>query len=63
MSVYPGDSKQYEIAKSKGKAIYYDNLSLSNYKNDYIKVIDCSYDDSGYKKIKYDNQTKGAIIW
>lgn len=63
VSVYPGDSKQYEIAKSKGKAIYYDNLSLSNYKNDYIKVIDCSYDDSGYKKIKYDNQTKGAIIW
>lgn len=54
VSVYPADVKNYERAKSQGKAIYYNNVNLSNYKNDYIKVIDCSYDDSGYKKIKYD---------
>lgn len=63
VSVYPADVKNYEKAKSKGKAIYYNNVTLSNYKNDYIKVIDCGYDDSGYKKIKYDKQTKDSVIW
>ena len=63
VSVYPADVKNYEKAKSQGKAIYYNNVTLSNYKNDYIKVIDCDYDDSGYKKIRYDKQTKGSVIW
>lgn len=52
VSVYPGDIQSYERAKNKGKAIAYNNVSLGKYKNDYIKVIDCQYDESGYKKIK-----------
>ena len=63
VSVYPSDIKSYEVAKKNGKAIYYNNIKLSNYKNDYIRVIDCIYDDSGYKKMKHDTQTKNSVIW
>ena len=63
VSVYPGDVKNYELAKRNGKAIYYNNIKLSNYKNDFIKVIDCSYDDSGYKRINHDTQKKSSVIW
>lgn len=63
VSVYPADVINYERAKSKGKAVFYNNVTLSSYKNDYIRIIDCDYDESGYKKIKYDTQTKGSVIW
>ena len=38
-------------------------MNLSNYKNDYIKVIECEYDEAGYKRVKYDKGTRNATIW
>lgn len=63
ISVHPCDVKSYDIAKQQGKAIFYDRVLLSKYKNDYIKVIECEYDETGYKRIKYDNATRSATIW
>lgn len=63
ISVHPCDVKSYDRAKQQGKAIFYDRVSLSKYKNDYIKVIECEYDESGYKRIKYDSATRSSIIW
>lgn len=60
VSVYPYDVKSYENAKAKGNAVYYNRVNLSSYKNDYINVIDCQYDESGYKRIKYN---ENSIIW
>ena len=62
VSVYLGDIQNYERARSKGRAIPYDRLSLSKFKNDYIKVIDCIYDESGYKKKKYNEGYDKAIM-
>ena len=62
VSVYPTDVYSYEYAKSKGKALFYNKVNLSNHKNDYIKVIDCIYDESGYKKKKYDVNKSNSVI-
>ncbi|GEQ21840.1 CRISPR-associated helicase/endonuclease Cas3 [Clostridium butyricum] len=63
VSVHPNDVKNYEKAKRNGGAVFYNSVMLSQYKNDYIKVIECKYDDAGYKKIKYDKGTRDATIW
>ncbi|SFU69161.1 CRISPR-associated helicase, Cas3 family [Clostridium sp. DSM 8431] len=63
VSVYLGDIQNYERARSKGTAIPYDRVSLSRFKNDYIKVIDCIYDESGYKKKKYGEEFNKAVIF
>ena len=63
VSVHPCDVKSYDRAKQQGKAIFYDRVLLSKYKNDYIKVIECEYDEVGYKRIKYDKETRSATIW
>lgn len=54
VSVYPMEIKNYERARSNGKAMYYDKVMLSNNPKDCIKVIECEYSEVGYKKIKYD---------
>lgn len=63
VSVYPMDVKNYERAKISGKAMYYDNIMLSNNAKDYIKVIECEYDKVGYRKMKYEKETRKATIW
>ena len=63
VSVHPSDVKRYDKAKQQGKAIFYDRVLLSKYKNDYIKVIECEYDEVGYKRVKYDKETRNATIW
>lgn len=63
VSVYPIDVKNYERARSNGKAMYYDKVMLSNNPKDCIKVIECEYDEVGYKKMKYDKQTRKAGIF
>ena len=51
LSVPLYDVKNYERAKRSGNAIAYSNIRLSNY--EYIKVIECNYDDVGYKNIDF----------
>ena len=63
VSVYPMDIKNYERAKSSGKAMYYDSVMLSNNAKDYIKVIECEYDEGGYRKMKYEKETRKSTIW
>ena len=63
VSVHPCDVKSYDRARQQGKAIFYDRVLLSKYKNDYIKVIECEYDEVGYKRVKYDKETRNATIW
>lgn len=63
VSVHPSDVKNYDRAKQQGKAMFYDRILLSKYKNDYIKVIECEYDEAGYKRVKYDKGTRNATIW
>ena len=63
VSIHPSDVKRYDKAKQQGKAIFYDRVLLSKHKNDYIKVIECEYDDVGYKRVKYDKETRNATIW
>ena len=63
VSVHPCDVKSYDRAKQQGKAIFYDRVLLSKYKNDYIKVIECEYGEVGYKRVKYDKETRNATIW
>ncbi|MEN8077531.1 CRISPR-associated helicase Cas3' [Clostridioides difficile] len=63
VSVYPMDVKNYERAKCNGKAMYYDKVMLSNNAKDYIKVIECEYDKVGYRKMKYEKETRKSTIW
>ncbi len=63
VSVRLYDVKNYDSAKQYGKAIYYNRVLLSKYKNDYIKVIECEYGDVGYKRIKYNKETRSSVIW
>ena len=63
VSVYPMDVKNYERARNNGKAMYYDKVMLSNNTKDYIKVIECEYDKFGYRKMKYEKQTRNSTIW
>ncbi|MCS4470318.1 CRISPR-associated helicase Cas3' [Clostridium botulinum] len=56
VSVHPNDIKNYERLRQKGQAINYDRVLLSKHKNDYIKVIECEYDEVGYKRIKYNEK-------
>jgi CRISPR-associated endonuclease/helicase Cas3 len=61
VSVHPNDVKNYNRAKLNKKAISYDSIMLSEY--EYIKVIECEYDESGYKKMKYDTAIRNSNIW
>ncbi|WP_195244394.1 CRISPR-associated helicase Cas3' [Clostridium celatum] len=63
VSVHPSDVKNYERARAYGNAMFYGKVMLSNNSKDYIKVIECGYDEVGYKKIKYDKQTRKSTIW
>lgn len=63
VSVHPNDIKKYERAKQKGNAMSYNKVLLSKHKNDYIKVIECHYDEVGYKRIEYDRTTRSSAIW
>ncbi|BDR83836.1 ATP-dependent RNA helicase [Clostridium tetani] len=63
VSVHPNDIRNYDRAKQKGAAINYNKVLLSKYKNEYIKVIECEYDEAGYKRIKYDETTRSSNIW
>jgi len=62
VSVYLGDIDKYERDVRDGKAVSYKRISLSSFKNDYIKVIDCQYDEMGYRKAGDDSKS-GSIIW
>lgn len=63
VSVHPNDIKSYDRALRKGEAINFRKVYLSKYKNDYIRVIECEYDDSGYKRMKYDDVKRSSNIW
>lgn len=62
VSVHLNDIRNYERSKQRGKAINYDRVLLSKHKNDYIKVIECEYDEVGYKRIKYNKATRNSNI-
>ena len=63
VSIHPNDIRNYETALRKGQAVSYGKIFLSKYKNDYIKVIECEYDEAGYKRIKYNEITRSSNIW
>lgn len=60
VSIHPNDIHNYNRARSKGNAQSYSSVKLSNY--EYIKVIECNYDDSGYKRMKYDKTIRTANL-
>ena len=63
LSVHPNDIKNYERARNNGQAINFKRVCLSKYKNDYIKVIECEYEEVGYKRMKYDEANRSSNIW
>lgn len=63
LSVDPNDVRNYERAVAKGQAIKYSKVYLGKHKVDYIRVIECEYDKSGYKKMKYDEALRSSNIW
>ena len=63
LSVHPNDVKNYERARNNGQAINFKRVCLSKYKNDYIKVIECEYEEVGYKRMKYDEANRSSNIW
>lgn len=63
VAVHPNDIRNYERAKQRDEAISYDRVLLSKHKNDYIKVIECGYDEVGYKRIKYNETIRNSNIW
>lgn len=54
---------EYTVSVSLWDINNYNRVLLSKYKNDYIKVIECEYDDAGYKRIKYNKETRNSVIW
>jgi len=63
VSVYLNDVRNYDRAKQKGEALYYDRVLLSKHKNDCIKVIECDYGEVGYRGIKYNETKRSANIF
>ena len=63
LSVHPNDIRNYERARVNSKAINYRRVCLSKYKNDFIKVIECEYDEAGYKRINYHDVKRNSNIW
>ena len=51
VSVHPNDIRNYKRAIKNRQATMYNNVRLSDY--EYINVIECMYDESGYKKMDY----------
>ncbi|MEG2869294.1 MAG: CRISPR-associated helicase Cas3' [Terrisporobacter sp.] len=54
MSVHPNDVRSYERAVRNRKATTYNKVRLSEYEN--IRVVECIYDEAGYKRMKYDEE-------
>ncbi|MCD2503226.1 CRISPR-associated helicase Cas3' [Clostridium sp. NSJ-145] len=63
VSVHPNDVGNYERNRITGKAMAYGRIFLGSSGRDYIKIIECEYDESGYKKMKYEKQTRDSAIW
>ena len=61
MTVHPNDVRNYERARRNKTAISYNNIRLSDY--EYIKVIECNYDEVGYKKMDYKTEVRESNIW
>ena len=61
MTVHPNDVRNYERARRNKTAISYNNIRLSDY--EYIKVIECNYDEVGYKKMDYKTEVRDSNIW
>lgn len=60
VSVHPNDVKSYERAVKNRQATTYNKVSLSEY--EHIRVVQCAYDDAGYKKIKYGEEKTDTNI-
>ncbi|MGL5380011.1 CRISPR-associated helicase Cas3' [Clostridium sp.] len=63
VSVHPFDVNNYERALRKGQAVSYSKVYLSRNSKDYIRVIECEYDEVGYKRMQYDNAKRESNIW
>ena len=61
MTVHPNDVRNYERARRNKTAISYNNIRLSDY--EYIKVIECNYDEVGYKNMDYKTEVRESNIW
>lgn len=51
ISIHPNDVRKYKIAIKNRQATIFNNVRLSKY--EYISVIECNYDKSGYKTMNY----------
>ncbi|MEG1286240.1 MAG: CRISPR-associated helicase Cas3' [Romboutsia sp.] len=60
VSVHPNDVRSYERALRNRQATTYSKVSLSEY--EHIKVIECIYDETGYKRMKFDNPVRDSNI-
>ncbi|MEG1424779.1 MAG: CRISPR-associated helicase Cas3' [Peptostreptococcaceae bacterium] len=60
VSVHPNDVRSYERALRNRQATTYSKVSLSKY--EHIKVIECIYDETGYKRMKFDNPVRDSNI-
>ncbi len=51
VSIHPNDVRNYKKAVKNRQATIYNNVRLSDY--EYISVIECIYDEAGYKRMDY----------
>lgn len=51
ISVHPNDVRSYESAVRNRQATTYNKISLGEY--EHIRVVECIYDEAGYKRMKY----------
>ncbi len=52
--------KNYDTAIKKGQAVRYRDVLLSKYKNNNIRVIECNYDEIGFKKMDYNKAIRNS---
>lgn len=61
VSVHPNDVISYERAVRNKQATTYSKVSLSEY--EHINVIECIYDEAGYKRMKFDSLLRDTNIF
>lgn len=61
VSVHPNHISSYNYALKNNLAITYSKVKLSDY--EYIPVIDCEYDEKGYRKKEFNNSNSNNDVY
>lgn len=63
LSVHPNDINNYKRGLSKGVATPFSPVKIGDGAYEYIEVIECEYDEIGYRKADYKNSKSNSIIF